>query len=470
MPPWADPRGRYRHAMSPIGWIVRRSLHRRIFYLLGGSIVFTVLLVMTIAHFTTDRGSAGYRREMEQVRTFAMGRFQRVWSSPAERDELATAVAKDLDLDLTLRDPEGAPLGAFGKAPCKKAQTTVAVTKEVGGGAPPERLGTVEVCFDRGHASHTGQMLWPLLIFGVILWGASGRLARRLTRPYTELARVASEIGAGKLSARYELGWRGGYEARILADSINDMATRIEKQMAAQRELLAAVSHEIRTPLARIRLLAELLRGEREQAGTEAAEASRAAFTARALDDLDREVIEIDDLVSQLLASSRLDFSALNVHVLDAADAARRALERAGLPETLLEVRAEGPGAKVEVEADATLLARALANLLANAEAHGGGAKKLVVRETQDRVVFEVLDSGPGFVPGEEAKVFESFYRRAAASGAAASTGSAAEKGSLGLGLTLVQRFAVAHGGSAFAENREEGGARVGIALPAPPT
>jgi two-component system OmpR family sensor kinase len=337
-------REHHRHAWNPTAWYVRRSLHRRIFYLLGASILFTGILVMFVVHFTGDH-------------------------------------------------------------------------------RPP------------------GERLWPLLIFGVMLWGASGRLAHRLTRPYTELARVASEIGAGKLSARYALDGRGMDEARVLADSINDMATRIEKQMADQRELLAAVSHEIRTPLARIRLLAELMRGD-------------PATMAKALDDLDREVVEIDALVSQLLASSRIDFAALSLRTLDAADVAARALERAGLSRDLLQVTATG----TKLEADATLLARGLANLLANAETHGGGVKALSVREAADRVVFEVLDSGPGFVPGDEEKVFDSFDGR--------STARSTEKGALGLGLSLVKRIAVAHGGSAFAETREEGGARVGIALP----
>jgi len=82
-------------------------------------------------------------------------------------------------------------------------------------------------------------------------------------------------------------------------------------------------------------------------------------------------VIVFDTLVGELLASARLDFAALSPRPLDGAEAARRALERAGLPAGLLVVAPESEGA-LGFEADATLVARALANLLDNARRHGG--------------------------------------------------------------------------------------------------
>ena len=232
----------------------------------------------------------------------------------------------------------------------------------------------------------------------------------------------------------------------MLAHAINDMADRIEKQMKDQRELLAGVSHEIRTPLSRIRLLVELCRA-RGTGGTHVVE-------ARTLDEIDREVVEIDALVSELLASSRLDFAALSPHELDGADLASRALERLGVDASKLRLEATS----TKLTADATLLARALTNLVENATTHGGGLDALVVRSSPGFMVFEAQDRGPGFLEGEEARVFESFYQRPGAQ--------PREKGALGLGLTLVKRIAEAHGGRAFARNREGGGACVGMELP----
>jgi signal transduction histidine kinase len=150
-----------------------------------------------------------------------------------------------------------------------------------------------------------------------------------------------------------------------------------------------------------------------------------------------------------------LDFGQLTPKVLDAKELAARALERAGLPATLLAMEADEPG----LVGDATLLGRALANLLDNARKHGGGAESLRLMARDDgHLAFCVDDRGPGLQPGEEARIFQPFYRKDRG-------GEAREAGSLGLGLALVQRIARAHGGETFAENRPEGGARVGFTV-----
>jgi two-component system, OmpR family, sensor kinase len=292
-----------------------------------------------------------------------------------------------------------------------------------------------------------GHRLLAMFAAACVLWMISGKIARRLARPFIELLRVTEEIGAGRLSARAELPhWRMG-EAAYLAAAINDMAARIEKQVGDQRELLAGVSHEIRTPLARMRVLLELGRSR--------------GGDPKTFDELEREVVEIDALVGQLLASARLDFADLSVRTLDAADVARRALERAGVGPAGGEdgkagedrkagvLVVEPPGATLSFEGDATLLARALANLLENARRHGGGVTRLAVRSPRPGVaVFEVEDAGPGFPAAGEKR------ERA--------------EGSLGLGLVLVRRIADAHRGTVSIANRAEGGARVTLEVTSP--
>jgi two-component system OmpR family sensor kinase len=288
--------------------------------------------------------------------------------------------------------------------------------------------GMVHRMAGRGHG------FLAMLVAGMVLWLISGKIAMRIARPLHELLRVTEEIGAGRLSARAELPhWRMG-EMAYIGSAINDMAARIEKQVGDQRELLAGVSHEIRTPLARIRVLLELGRGS--------------GGDPKTFDELEREVLEIDALVGQLLASARLDFADLSMRTLDAADVARRALERAGVvADGVLEVAASG--AALKLEGDATLLARALANLLENARRHGAGVTRLGVRAgSAGGVVFEVDDAGPGFPAAGETRE--------------------RGEGSLGLGLVLVRRIADAHHGRLTMTNRAQGGARVSLELASP--
>src|SRR5262249_55672934 len=264
-------------------------------------------------------------------------------------------------------------------------------------------------------------------------WARAGRSAWKLAWPLEELTRVARDIGEGRLQSRFDVRHARG-EVRSLAEVMNGMAERIERQLKEQRELLAAVSHELRTPLARIRLLLELGRGG----------------DTSVLDQLEHEVLEMDALVGELLASARLDFSAMARLPLEAADLGSRALERAALPLALLEV---DPG-PLSLEGDPTLLQRALSNLLENARVHGGGVTRLRVDAPDGVIRFSVEDSGPGLADGG-ARAFHPFQ------GGETSDG-------LGLGLALVRRIAEAHGGAAFAENRPEGGARVGFTVRAP--
>jgi two-component system OmpR family sensor kinase len=415
------------------GGFVRAKLHRRLFVAFGMSILVTGVVVGGVA--ATVSGDA-WKKDMSRLTTFASGRFEHVWDSPSEREELARAVSSDLDVDIRLVDVGGGELFASAPLTCGRHELNLPVKRG------EARLGTIEVCAERHHMYGSGpRFLFSVMLAGFLLWVGSGVFARRLGRPLAEVARVATEIGGGNLQSRVHVGrrLRRFGEVAVVGDAMNRMAEKIEKQFRDQRELLAAVSHEIRTPLSRIRLLLELSR-------------------ERGVDDpgtaeIEREIVEMDALVAELLASSRVDFSALSRSDIDAVDAGRRALERANVATSALIV--EGDVRKVS--ADATLLARALANLIDNAKAHGGGLTALRVAVRGDRVAFEAEDIGPGIVAGEEERVFAPFVRGASSS---------SDRPSLGLGLALVRRIADAHGGRAYARSRDRRGAVVGIELP----
>jgi signal transduction histidine kinase len=405
----------------------RGRLHWRIFVWFGVSILLTG--VVAIGVFSLLAFPA-WHAEVERGRGFAAERFAAVWDRPAERAELARSLSAELGMGVLLEDEHHATLSSYGPR-CRHGPSTVPVRRA------DRVVGYLGLCWPRSH--RPGVLVAVLVIAGLMLWAASGALTRHLVRPLYELARVAREIGSGRLGARTRLGRHHSDEIGALAEAIHEMAARIERQLSDQRELLATVSHELRTPLGHLRVLVELLREQ--------------GPSAELFAGMEREIHEMDVLMGELLASSRLDFAALTLHSLVARDAALAALERAGLDPNLLVDESGG----ATFSGDATLIGRALANLLDNAGRHGQGVEALAVRRLEAAIEFEVDDRGPGFHPEDLERSFSPFYRGAVEVPSA--------RASLGLGLALVRRIAHAHGGRAWAKNLSGGGARVGFSV-----
>jgi len=255
-------------------------------------------------------------------------------------------------------------------------------------------------------------------------------LGRRLER-----LKAGVEQFGGNLGARVKV--EGRDELAALAESFNRSAQRIEELVAAHRLLLANCSHELRTPLARIAVAASLL-GDQADAKTR--------------QSLKQDVAELDQLIEEILLTSRLD--------------AQQTLERRE-PVDLLALAAEeaahydleATGTAVTVSGDSVLLRRLIRNLLDNARRYGGvGPIAISVTSERGRAVLEVTDRGPGVPESERERIFEPFHRLPQSR----ETG----RGS-GLGLALVRQIARRHGGEAVCLAADGGGSRFRIDLPA---
>jgi signal transduction histidine kinase len=275
---------------------------------------------------------------------------------------------------------------------------------------------------------------WHAVVAMVVLSVISGMISFRLTRPLIMVIRVAQDIGDGKLDTRLDVDRHRG-ETRLLAIAINEMAERIQQQVVDQRQLLAAVSHELRTPLGHMRVLIDT---------------ARAAGDGKALGELESEVLMLDDLVGRLLASSRLEFGNLDRRLIDLGPLISDAATAAGVAPEAIEAIGD-----VRASVDPTLVRRALGNLLDNARVHGGGAVAVRIERRAAQVAIEVDDAGPGLTADRRADAFRAFVPSRA--------------GGLGLGLALVSRIAVAHGGGAWITDRPGGGARVGFTVAVAP-
>ena len=106
---------------------------------------------------------------------------------------------------------------------------------------------------------------------------------------------------------------------------------------------------------------------------------------------------------------------------------------------------------------DHTLIEQAVAKLLANAASYAPARLPIEIDAEYDetRLIISVSDRGPGLSPDAAERVFEKFYR------------DGRKTGGLGLGLSIARGFVEAHGGKLVGENRDGGGARFTISLPA---
>jgi signal transduction histidine kinase len=278
-------------------------------------------------------------------------------------------------------------------------------------------------------AGHLGvHVLLPVTGLALVLAAVAYPVSRRIVRRLERLRAQVDALGSGNLAARVEV--EGRDEVAELAASFNRAAERIERLVAAHKRLLAAASHELRTPLARLRMATELLAGE-----------ERPELRAR----IGRDVAELDELVGELLLSSRLEAleerpmrQQVDLLGLVAEEAAREGVEVGGEP--------------VAIPGDPRLLRSLVRNLLDNARRHGGAdaIEAVVERLAPGGARLRVTDRGPGVPPEERERVFEPFYRRAGAP--------ESDEGGVGLGLALVRQIARHHGGEARCLPRPGGG------------
>jgi two-component system OmpR family sensor kinase len=441
-----------------------------------------VLLVMALAAGVI--GSLAFHGPIlhsfaARLSTHAAGLVADRFTQPERVDHLVQRLGADLDMDITVRTPNGTLLSAFGnplpildardleeveKAPIILSRLhPFCIAAPVKNDQTGAFLGVLEVSPRRRFGDVN---LWrPILsLVGVLLLVglATAPLARRLSRPVDQLLNATRRFGEGDLSHRIAMPMRHGHrrpdQLLELTRAWNEMAERIQTLIGGHRELLANVSHELRSPLARLRVALELL--------------PKDPSTEARFSDIELDLSELERLIDDVLTASRLEASGLPLRRerTDAASLLGTLAERAVHDPALAgkAVRVEATGA-LPLVADAALLKRALWNLVENAGKYGEAPVTISATPRDGSMVFAVSDEGPGIPAEERARVLEPFFR-----GDKARTPSAAGTPSqgFGLGLTLARRIAEAHGGSLRVEavHPDGRGCRVVLTVPADPT
>lgn len=289
-----------------------------------------------------------------------------------------------------------------------------------------------------------------LLVSGLIC----SLLTRYLTAPILRLQELSQKLTAGDLSVRAgpELVRRRDEIGGLVRD-FNAMTSRIEELISRQRQLTSDVSHELRSPLARLSVALDL---GRERKGNDPA-----------FDQMEADIRLLDEMIGRLLMITKLDISAAQVRMVevDLADVLTRIVRDAEF-----ESRERNGGVHLTssgqcvVRGNAELLHSAIENVVRNAVRYTeDGTTVEISMQSQSApakpsVHLTVRDYGPGVPTPELSKIFQPFYRVAAARDR--------QSGGTGLGLAIADRVVRMHGGTIRAENALPHGLQIDILLP----
>ena len=312
-------------------------------------------------------------------------------------------------------------------------------------------LGTAEAMFLSRH--DLGVVVMVCIIAGIVASVFSWLLGRQVTSGSAALRQAARSLGneAGQFRPP---ALPLAAEFAALSQELEETSAKLARSRAreraleqSRRQLVAWVSHDLRTPLAGLRAMAEAL-----EDGLAAdppryhkqmrADAERLAIMVDDLFELSRihsgtlqlstDVIALDDLVSDVLASTE-------------ALARERGVRLAGRADG----RADG---QLAVRADPRELSRALTNLLTNAIRHtpAGGCVHVWARPEAGDALVSVSDGCGGIPEADLPHVFDLAWRGTDAR-------SPAPDGGAGLGLAIVRGVVEAHHGSVRVENTSDG-------------
>jgi signal transduction histidine kinase len=306
-------------------------------------------------------------------------------------------------------------------------------------------LGDVMVASGSGRRIGVASILgtaWALSSIGILLLLSAAaalvipRVIRRELRGIKHAAERANLIDINSRGTRLPTE-NVPEEVRALVDAVNDALQRLDQSYEQRERFLADSAHELRTPIAILQTRLETAEPFPER--------------SRLLVDVAR----LSSLADQLLDLQRMDHG----------DGSMQPIDLVGLAEAVVadlaplainagyEIALNAPPQKVMVKGDAGSLARALANLIQNAIAHGDHDGQIGVEVTAAGTL-SVSDDGPGIASADRTRIFEPFYRiRPQAKGA-------------GLGLNLVASIVQRHRGAISVGESDSGGARFDVTLP----
>jgi signal transduction histidine kinase len=282
------------------------------------------------------------------------------------------------------------------------------------------------------------------IVAAALGWIVAGRILRPV-HAITAAARRASEQHLGERLALQ--GPRD--ELRELADTFDDMLTRLDAAFAAQRRFTANASHELRTPLAVMQTAIDVTLSKPNPTPNQLRTMGN---TVRAA------VSDADRLIEALLTLARADQASSNLAPTDLAVCAANALDAASLAIDTQALNIATSLRSAIVLGDPLLLERMVANLVDNAVRYNrpSGSIDLATATDAGVATLSIHNTGTAVAPDRVQELFEPFQRldnRTATDGT-------------GLGLSIVRAVALTHHGTVDATAPPTGGLALTVRLP----
>ena len=292
------------------------------------------------------------------------------------------------------------------------------------------------------------------LPFLVLIAAIGGYLiSRQAFKPIDHLMKAANDINdGGDLSKRIDLK-NNHDEIGKLASTFDLMLSRLENAFDAEKQFTSDASHELRTPVTVI-----LAQSELAQSSAKTLEEHQEALSV-----IHRQATKISHLITQLLSFTRLD-QMPDPSKFDEVDLSELALavcaEQAEAWNSSISVTSDIQN-KIRMKGDSLLLGRLMNNLIDNAYQYGkeNGTIKVSLKKQADAIVFTVEDDGIGISPTDLDKIFNRFYQ-------ADTSRTASVRGSSGLGLAMVKKIAMIHGGDIRVDSSINQGSKFIVKFP----
>ncbi|MDE1920669.1 MAG: heavy metal sensor histidine kinase [Candidatus Omnitrophica bacterium] len=296
--------------------------------------------------------------------------------------------------------------------------------------------------------------LLVLLPLTVILTGLSGVFLVQLTlKPVDQMIETIHQIRAENLKLRLKIpGTRDEIES--LARTFNEMIARLDEAFTTQRQFMEDISHELKTPLA-------VLKGELEVT-LKKIRSTQEYETA--MHSILEEVDRLAGIVGNLLTLARFDAKTteLDAQPLDLNALIKDAIEVMQVLAIQKDITLQFNSAHtVDITADKNHLRRLILNLLDNAIKYTppGGKVSIDLRQQKETVDLDIADTGVGILPKDLPHIFDRFYR----------IDKSRRSAGFGLGLSIAQSIALAHGGKIEARANDPQGTVFTVSLPLKP-